>query len=196
MDVSANGTVRVQSRLSGNPEIAATLTGVDNVQGIFLHKIVNRSRFNASKTLEFIPLDGVFDVGDGGAAERQVMNYNVTAVKDFAPAFYCRPSLVWTKGESDCWGQLEVMLGARPRGKKKVEGNPPLPSNTVVTITLPAETTGANITASVGHVRFSLEEKTLNWVVGDLRREDVPSLKGPVFLQAEASAPSGRGERR
>lgn len=66
----------------------------------------------------------------------------------------------------------------------------------MVTITLPAETTGANITASVGHVRFSLEEKTLNWVVGDLRREDVPSLKGPVFLQAEASAPSGRGERR
>ena len=62
MDVSANGTVRVQSRLSGNPEIAATLTGVDNVQGIFLHKIVNRSRFNASKTLEFVPLDGVFDV--------------------------------------------------------------------------------------------------------------------------------------
>ena len=179
VDVSANGTVRVQSRLSGNPEIAAMLTGVDNVQGIFLHKIVNRSRFNASKTLEFVPLDGVFDV----------MNYNVTAVKDFAPAFYCRPSLAWAKGESGYWGQLEVMLGARPRGKKQVEGNPLIASNIVVTITLPAETTGANITASVGHVRFSLEEKTLNWVVGDLRREDVPSLKGPVFLQAEASAP-------
>ena len=63
VDVSANGILRVQSRLSGNPEIAVTLTGMDNIQGIFLHKIVNRSRFNASKTLEFIPLDGVFDVG-------------------------------------------------------------------------------------------------------------------------------------
>ena len=196
MDVSANGTVRVQSRLSGNPEIAATLTGVDNVQGIFLHKIVNRSRFNASKTLEIVPLDGVFDVSVFARSERQVMNYNVTAVKDFTPAFYCRPSLVWAKGENGCWGQLEVMLGARPRGKKQVEGNPLIASNIVVTITLPAETTGANITASVGYVRFSLEEKTLNWIVGDLRKEDVPSLKGPVFLQADASAPSGRGGGR
>ena len=194
MDVSANGTLRVQSRLSGNPEIAAALTGVDNVQGIFLHKIVNRSRFNASKTLEFVPLDGVFDVRARERCESQVMSYNVSAVKDFAPAFYCRPSLVWTKGESGCWGQLEVMLGARPRGKKQVEGNPLIASSVVVTITLPAQTTGANITASAGHVRFSLEEKTLSWVVGDLRREDVPSLKGPVFLQADASVPSGRGD--
>ena len=62
VDVSANGVLRVQSRLSGNPEIAVPLTGLDNVQGIFLHKIVNRTRFNASKTLEFVPLDGVFDV--------------------------------------------------------------------------------------------------------------------------------------
>ena len=62
VDVSANGILRVQSRLSGNPEIAATLTGLDNIQGIFLHKIVNRSRFNASKTRDFIPLDGVCDV--------------------------------------------------------------------------------------------------------------------------------------
>ena len=63
VDVSATGILRVQSRLSGNPEIAATLNGVDNIQGIFLNKIVNRSRFDSSRTLEFVPLDGVFDVG-------------------------------------------------------------------------------------------------------------------------------------
>lgn len=63
MDMSATGILRVQSRLSGNPEIAATLAGVDNIQGIFLNKIVNRNRFDSSRTLEFVPLDGVFDVG-------------------------------------------------------------------------------------------------------------------------------------
>ena len=63
MDMSATGILRVQSRLSGNPEIAATLSGVDNIQGIFLNKIVNRNRFDSSRTLEFVPLDGVFDVG-------------------------------------------------------------------------------------------------------------------------------------
>ena len=179
VDVSANGILRVQSRLSGNPEIAATLTGLDNIQGIFLHKIVNRSRFNASKTLEFIPLDGVFDI----------MKYNVRSVKEFTPAFYCRPSLSWVKGENGYWGQMDVMLGARPHGKKQVEGNPLVASDIVVTIVLPPQTTGANITASSGHVVFNQEEKVLNWVVGNLRKEDTPSLKGPVFLQADALAP-------
>ena len=85
---------------------------------------------------------------------------------------------------------MDVMLGARPLGKKQVEGNPLVASDIVVTIVLPPETTGANITASSGHVVFNQEEKVLNWVVGNLRKEDTPSLKGPVFLQADALAPS------
>ena len=118
------------------------------------------------------------------------MKYNVRSVKEFTPAFYCRPSLSWVKGENGYWGQKDVMLGARPHGKKQVEGNPLVASDIVVTIVLPPQTTGANITASSGHVVFNQEEKVLNWVVGNLRKEDTPSLKGPVFLQADALAPS------
>ena len=116
------------------------------------------------------------------------MRYKVARVKDFTPAFYCRPSLTWVKGDSSYWGQLEVMLGSRPN--RKLEGNPVIASDIVVTLTLPAETSGANITASVGRVLFNQEEKTIRWVVGSLRKEDNPSLKGPVYLQSGAPVPS------
>ena len=116
------------------------------------------------------------------------MRYKVDHVKEFNPAFYCRPSLSWVKGETGYWGQLEVMLGSRPN--RKTEGNPVIASDIVVTLTLPAETTGANITASVGRVLFNQEDKTIRWVVGNLRKEDTPSLRGPVYLQADVPAPS------
>lgn len=62
-DCSVYGTLRVTSRLSQNPEISAALTGTDNIDGVFLHRCVDRARFQSSKTLQFVPLDGVSDVG-------------------------------------------------------------------------------------------------------------------------------------
>ena len=61
-DVSAYGTLRVQNQLSQSPEIVATLSGTDSIDGIFLHSCVDRPRFKAGKTLQFTPPDGVFDV--------------------------------------------------------------------------------------------------------------------------------------
>lgn len=64
-DVSAYGTIRVQNQLSQSPDIVANLTGTDGIDGIFLHSCVDRARFNASKTLQFCPPDGIFDVHVG-----------------------------------------------------------------------------------------------------------------------------------
>ena len=65
-DVSAYGPLRIQNQLSQSPEIVANLSGTDTIEGVFLHSCVDRARFNASKTLQFVPPDGVFDVGATG----------------------------------------------------------------------------------------------------------------------------------
>lgn len=181
-DCSAYGTIRVQNHLSAMPQIVATLTGVDGVEGVFLHSCVDRTRYRSSRALQFIPLDGTFDV----------MKYSVKNAKTPELNFYCRPSVSWTRGEKGVWGTLEVTVGGKP--KKNSEGNPVVAEDVRVEIMLPSEATGANLTTSVGKMMFNQDEKKVTWVIGNLRKEDMATLKGPVYLAAGAAVPSGGRE--
>ena len=181
-DCSAYGTIRVQNHLSAMPQIVATLTGVEGVEGVFLHSCVDRTRYRSSRALQFIPLDGTFDV----------MKYSVKNAKTPEGNFYCRPSVSWTRGEKGVWGTLEVTVGGKP--KKNSEGNPVVAEDVRVEIMLPSEATGANLTTSVGKMMFNQDEKKVTWVIGNLRKEDMATLKGPVYLAAGAAVPSGGRE--
>ena len=181
-DCSAYGTIRVQNHLSAMPQIVATLTGVEGVEGVFLHSCVDRTRYRSSRALQFIPLDGTFDV----------MKYSVKNAKTPELNFYCRPSVSWTRGEKGVWGTLEVTVGGKP--KKNSEGNPVVAEDVRVEIMLPSEATGANLTTSVGKMMFNQDEKKVTWVIGNLRKEDMATLKGPVYLAAGAAVPSGERE--
>ena len=181
-DCSAYGTIRVQNHLSAMPQIVATLTGVEGVEGVFLHSCVDRTRYRSSRALQFIPLDGTFDV----------MKYSVKNAKTPELNFYCRPSVSWTRGEKGVWGTLEVTVGGKP--KKNSEGNPVVAEDVRVEIMLPSEATGANLTTSVGKMMFNQDEKKVTWVIGNLRKEDMASLKGPVYLAAGTAVPSGGRE--
>lgn len=181
-DCSAYGTIRVQNHLSAMPQIVATLTGVEGVEGVFLHSCVDRTRYRSSRALQFIPLDGTFDV----------MKYSVKNAKTPELNFYCRPSVSWTRGEKGVWGTLEVTVGGKP--KKSSEGNPVVAEDVRVEIMLPSEATGANLTTSVGKMMFNQDEKKVTWVIGNLRKEDMATLKGPVYLAAGAAVPSGGRE--
>ena len=181
-DCSAYGTIRVQNHLSAMPQIVATLTGVEGVEGVFLHSCVDRTRYRSSRALQFIPLDGTFDV----------MKYSVKNAKTPELNFYCRPSVSWTRGEKGVWGTLEVTVGGKP--KKNSEGNLVVAEDVRVEIMLPSEATGANLTTSVGKMMFNQDEKKVTWVIGNLRKEDMATLKGPVYLAAGAAVPSGGRE--
>ena len=181
-DCSAYGTIRVQNHLSAMPQIVATLTGVEGVEGVFLHSCVDRTRYRSSRALQFIPLDGTFDV----------MKYSVKNAKTPELNFYCRPSVSWTRGEKGVWGTLEVTVGGKP--KKNSEGNAVVAEDVRVEIMLPSEATGANLTTSVGKMMFNQDEKKVTWVIGNLRKEDMATLKGPVYLAAGAAVPSGGRE--
>ena len=181
-DCSAYGTIRVQNHLSAMPQIVATLTGVEGVEGVFLHSCVDRTRYRSSRALQFIPLDGTFDV----------MKYAVKNAKTPELNFYCRPSISWTSGEKGVWGTLEVTVGGKP--KRNSEGNPVVAEDVRVEIALPRDATGANLTTSVGKMVFNQDEKKVTWVIGGLRKEDMATLKGPVYLAAGAAVPSGGGE--
>ncbi|KAK8827162.1 adaptor protein complex 3, subunit mu 1 [Blastocystis sp. ATCC 50177/Nand II] len=176
-DCSVYGTLRVQSHLSGMPQVVAAFTGLEGIDGVFLHSCVDRVRYRTSRTLQFVPLDGVFDV----------MKYSVKGVKAPELNFYCRPSMSWTRGENGVWGTLEVTVGGRP--KKNSEGNPVVAEDVRVEILLPASATGANITTSTGKMVFNQEEKKITWVLGNVRKEDMATMKGPVYLAPGATVP-------
>lgn len=59
---SAYGVLRVDSRLSQSPEVALTLQNAGAIEALRVHRCVDRARLRSSQTLQFVPLDGVFDV--------------------------------------------------------------------------------------------------------------------------------------
>ena len=59
---SAYGVLRVDSRLSQSPEVALTLQNSGAIEALRVHRCVDRARLRSSQTLQFVPLDGVFDV--------------------------------------------------------------------------------------------------------------------------------------
>ena len=59
---SAYGVLRVDSRLSQSPEVALTLQNPGAIEALRVHRCVDRARLRSSQTLQFVPLDGVFDV--------------------------------------------------------------------------------------------------------------------------------------
>ncbi|CBK24631.2 uncharacterized protein [Blastocystis hominis] len=176
---SAYGVLRVDSHLSQSPEVALTLQNSNSIEALRVHRCVDRARLRSSQTLQFVPLDGVFDVA----------TYAVKRVDNAALDFYCRPNLSWTRGEGGVWGTLEVTLGCKPGKRGKQEGNPVMVQAVTVEIVLPPTTSGANLTTSAGKMMFDQEEKKLLWVAGNLRREDVLTLRGPVYLQPGSAVP-------
>ena len=54
--------LRVDSRLSQSPEVALTLQNSGAIEALRVHRCVDRARLRSSQTLQFVPLDGVFDV--------------------------------------------------------------------------------------------------------------------------------------
>ena len=123
------------------------------------------------------------------------MSYSIKRVRDVKLDFYCRPSLTWVNGESGVWGTLDVSVGCRPQGRGKVEGNPVMVMDLSIEIVLPPNTSGANITTSAGKVLFDQEEKRIVWMLGNLRKEDIPTMKGPVYLKPGSMVPSRRAMR-
>lgn len=59
---SAYGVLRVDSHLSQSPEVALTLQNPGAIEALRVHRCVDRARLRSSQTLQFVPLDGVFDV--------------------------------------------------------------------------------------------------------------------------------------
>lgn len=123
--------------------------------------------------------------------DTQLATYSVRHVDNAALDFYCRPNLSWTRGEAGVWGTLDVTLGCKPGKRGKPEGNPVLVQGITVEIVLPPNTSGANLTTSAGKMMFDQGEKKLLWIAGNLRREDVLTMRGPVYLQPGSAVPSG-----
>ncbi|EPY27563.1 AP-3 complex subunit mu [Strigomonas culicis] len=173
------GEVLVNCKLSGMPDVVLRLDRLDVVDDIAFHRCVRQQRFDADRSVTFIPPDGKFTL----------LQYSVKPTLEFAaPSFYVTPQLAYseTGGRFNCMAGLRGGTGfSRPGSQQDAFG---VAQQVRVKLLLPPHTTSINVTnCTSGSTSFDRKKSILTWVIGTVGSHS-PSLGGDFVLDAAARA--------
>lgn len=178
---AVRGTVEVNSRLSGMPDIILRLANTDFINDIAFHRCVRRHRYSADRTINFIPPDGKFTL----------LQYTCKPLVNAQAPFYVTPQVTF---DTVC-GRFNCMVGIHGGGigmkKRDCEVH-----KLVVHLSLPPQTEALQVHSSTqGTTSFNKSRSLLTWNIGTLYR-GTTSLSGEftVGLDGSEKAMSCTGE--
>ena len=111
----------------------------------------------------------------------------------FVAELYCFLSMNWNKEENGVWGTLEVIMHCHLKRMREIWGW----RRTCVEILLLVNRmsgsilnimnfmTGGSITSSMDKMVFNSEEKKVTWLLGNVQKEDVVTMKGQLYLTSD-----------
>jgi len=147
------GSIEVNSRLSGMPDVLLVLTNTEIFDDVSFHRCVRHARYETDRTLSFVPPDGRFTL----------FTYRCKPLHSLQPPFYVTPQVTFNKDG----GRLNCMVGLRHGGlggERDKEIN-----RLVVHIPLPPQTNALNVSmCSHGTFTFNSSTKILSWRIGTL----------------------------
>jgi AP-3 complex subunit mu len=160
--VGVRGSIEVNCRLSGMPDVLLVLSGTELFDDVSYHRCVRHARYETDRSLSFVPPDGKFTL----------FSYRCKPLRSLQPPFYVTPQVTFNK----LGGRLNCMVGLRHGGsstdrEKEIH-------RVVVHIPLPPQTETVNVnTCSHGTFSFNSSTKILSWRIGSLTTT-TPSLSG------------------
>ncbi|CCW66523.1 unnamed protein product [Phytomonas sp. Hart1] len=168
---SVRGSIEVNCRLNGVPDIQLRLVNADTVDDAGFHRCVQHLKRRGDYTLSFVPPDGKFTM----------MEY--TCRPQSAPAlpalpFYVTPQVSFhsTGGRFSC---MVGLRGGRVHGRDQEKEVQDLK----VVVILPPRTTALTVTnCTMGSTSFERPRSVLTWSVGNVRRHSA-SLQGEFNLE-------------
>ncbi|KAG5493996.1 hypothetical protein JKF63_01829 [Porcisia hertigi] len=178
---AVQGSIEVNCRLSGMPEVILRLRDVDTVvDDVAFHRCVRLDRYEHDRTLCFIPPDGKFTL----------MRYTCkTSLQMPLPPFYVTPQVTFNA----TGGRFNCMAGIRGGGTgfSSIMEKDKEVQRLSVRLLLPSNTSSLTVTnCSSGTTVFDRSNWTLTWSVGNLMQSATPSLGGEFLFE-----PGGSGSR-
>ncbi|OZJ05332.1 hypothetical protein BZG36_01595 [Bifiguratus adelaidae] len=166
ISAEAHGTLNVNCRLSGMPDLSMTFINPRVIDDVSFHPCVRYQKYVSDKVLSFVPPDGHF----------KLMTYRVNLPSGQLIPLQVRPQVTATKNG----GKFEVVVTPRPTEGKAIE-------HLVVTISMGKACTGVNASCSMGDHFYDSTNKTLRWEVGkvDIRGRP-PTLSGSFSSSVDA----------
>lgn len=178
---AVQGSIEVNCRLSGMPDLVVRLRDVDAVvDDVALHRCVRLDRYESDRALCFIPPDGKFTL----------MRYTCKPALSLPlPPFYVTPQVTFnaTSGRFHCMVGIRGGMGFAALAEKDTEVQ-----RLTVRFMLPPNTSSLTVTnCSSGSTAFDRSKGTLTWTVGNVTQSATPSLGGEFLLEAESGAGDG-----
>eukprot|EP00923_Selenidium_pygospionis_P015725 GHVN01027418.1.p1 GENE.GHVN01027418.1~~GHVN01027418.1.p1 ORF type:complete len:535 (+),score=122.97 GHVN01027418.1:163-1605(+) len=154
---SVTGSIQVNSKLSGVPQLTLTLRQPSMLEEAGLHPCVKLKRFERDRALSFIPPDGVTEIA----------SYHIPSLdtQTIAPPVKLAASIDWSKQDV-----ASIQLRVRPQVPVGLGGSPSQVEAEGVTVVMPLPNfiSSATLTTSTGIVRFIQKSKLLVWDLGKL----------------------------
>mmetsp|Transcript_119892 Transcript_119892/g.339844 ORF Transcript_119892/g.339844 Transcript_119892/m.339844 type:complete len:454 (-) Transcript_119892:243-1604(-) len=150
-----NGEIRVNSKLSGLPEVMLTLRNPNLLQNVSFHPCVRLHRFARDQVMSFIPPDGEFVLA----------SYWVPDTTLNLP-FHFNTSISYHAEH----GKIQVV--ANPKLAVTMQHKQMLIDKFYVNVRLPSSIASANLACQGGNVRFDEDSKVIVWQVGKLAGQE------------------------
>ena len=159
------GSVEVNCRLSGMPDVLVTMINTDYFDDVSYHRCVRHARYETDRSLSFVPPDGRFTLFEYKCKPHALASFQIP--------FYVTPQITFNKDG----GRLNCMVGIRHGGA--VDRDREIHKVTIH-LPLPPQTENVNIgNCSQGTFSFCTTTKVLTWKIGTLHNTTL-SLSGEM----------------
>ncbi|KAH8556450.1 Mu homology domain-containing protein [Umbelopsis sp. PMI_123] len=154
----AHGTVNVNCRLSGMPDLALNFINHRILDDVSFHPCVRYQKWESDKILSFVPPDGHFSL----------MSYRVNLPQQQILPLQVKPQFYNTANG----GKFDLSINPRSTDGKPIE-------KVVVTIPMSKGTTSVNATCNVGQYMYDPVTKSIKWEIPKIQvRDRTPMLSG------------------
>lgn len=160
------GSVNVQCKLSGMPDLTLHWSNPRLFDDASFHPCVRYHRYEMDRVVSFIPPDGNFCL----------MKYRI--YQPIQPPIYCKPSITF----HETGARLNVMVGPKNCGDKIVE-------DVLITIPFPKTVATVNLEALIGSTNWDDQTKLFKWFIPKIPKDKTPMLEGSVSLVPGAHPP-------
>lgn len=196
------GVVKVNCRLSGNPDLAMRVRANAPFNDVALHHCVRLARYEESGQLAFVPPDGPFTLMTYKIRDTSSLSLpidvqskitfdhdassgavSISLVPRFASAV--APPVSSSSSSSAPSGSMILSQVMNAAGGKAIRLGEPESVMDSVSVRIPFGrfVTGSSLSANYGTVQFESSTGTCTWDVGAVPRGKTPALVGQVTLQ-------------
>lgn len=166
LSCSVWGTVTVNCRLSGMPDLNLWFHNARVLEDVSFHPCVRYNRWDQNRVVSFVPPDGVF----------KLLNYRATSSIEIP--LHVKPQISFV----NTGGRVHITLSPKSTVKQVI-------GDVLLVIPFSSTIASTNLTATFGTVQYDEGSKVCVWRVGKMPKDRTPILSGNVSLPTGTPPP-------